>query len=124
MVGYSLHKQPAPPFGVYAAQQLHIRHVPGQDSDDWLAVAITGPNKGGAVDLFAALASYPTHKALERSAQGKVIYVEMKCANYTTNATKAPYTAKSLVRKCSSARKSRKQAEDYMVTLLRPSPKS
>lgn len=122
--GYALNGNDIPAFGDYLLNQQGVKHVPGQDSDDWLAVATTGPNKGGAVDVFTALASYPTHAALEQSAHGKVIYVEMKCQNYTTNATKLPYSAKSLVRTCTTERKTRKQAEEYMVTLLAPTPKS
>jgi hypothetical protein len=122
--GYALNGNDIPAFGDYLLNEQGVKHVPGQDSDDWLAVAVTGPNKGGALDLFQALATYPNHAALEQSAQGKVIYVEMKCENYSTDATKAVYSAKNLVRKCSTARKTRKQAEDYMVTLIAPSPKS
>jgi hypothetical protein len=123
-IGYISNGNDIPAFGDYLLNEQDVKHVPGQDSDDWLAVAVTGPNKGGALDLFQALATYPNHAALEQSAQGKVIYVEMKCENYSTDATKAVYSAKNLVRKCSTARKTRKQAEDYMVTLIAPSPKS
>src|SRR5574338_1632733 len=124
VAGYFAHQDPAlPPFGVYAAKQLSVKHVPGQDTDDWLVVAVSGPNKGGAMDLFQALATYPTHKALEQSAQGKVKYVEFKCQNYSTNAAKQLYTARTVIRKCQSIQKSRKQAEKYMVSLIQQRPK-
>lgn len=122
-VGYSAHQQPAPKFGDMALQ-MGIRHVPGQDSDDWIAVAVTGPNKGGAMDVMTALSMFPTHKSLEASAQGKVKYYEIKCQNYTTNGTKAVYSARDMVRKCSSDVRSRKAVEKYMVSLLTPEQKS
>src|SRR5574338_1308478 len=125
VAGYFAHQDPAlPSFGVYAVKQLSVKHVPGQDTDDWLAVAVSGPNKGGAMDLFQALATYPTHELLEQSAQGTVKYVEFKCQNYSTNASKHLYTARTGVRRCQSIQKSRKQAEQYIVELLRSEPKS
>ena len=123
VAGYLAHQQPTPKFSDMALQ-MDIQHVPGQDSDDWIAVAVTGPNKGGAMDVLQALSIYPTHGALEASARGKVKYYELSCQNYTTGASKNPYSAKDLIRKCSSAVKSRKQAEDYMVSLIAPPEKS
>lgn len=124
-VGYIANPDPAPPaFGEYLLSEQGVKHVPGQDSDDWLAVAVTGPNKGGAMDLFQALATYPTHEALEQSAQGKVAYYEMKCQNYSTGGSKQAYSSPNLVRKCTSEKRTRKQAEDYMVSLIAPEPKS
>lgn len=122
--GYISNGNDIPAFGDYLLTQENLKHVPGQDSDDWIVVAVTGPNKGGAMDVFQALATYPTHEALEQSAQGKVVYVEMKCQNYSTGGTKQVYSAKSLVRKCSTESKTRKQAENYMISLLAPEPKS
>ena len=125
VVGYSAHQDPAlPAFGGYAVEQLGVRHVPGQDSDDWIAVAVTGPNKGGAMDVAQALSIFRTHKELEASAQGKVKYFEMKCQNYSTGGTKVLYTASNLIRKSTSVQKSRKQVEKYMVSLFMPEPKS
>ena len=125
VVGYSAHKEPAPPaFGAYVVNELGVKHVPGMDSDDWLAVAVTGPNKGGSVPVDAALSFYPTHKLLEQSAQGKVKYYEIKCQNYG-NATKdLLFTAPTVIRKCNSIPKTRKQVEKYMLNLLKPEPKS
>lgn len=123
--GYAAHRDPAPPpFGQYLLEQQNVKHVTGQDADEWLAVAVTGPNKGGSVDVFTALASYPTHGDLERSAQGKVVYVEMKCENYATGGTKNLYAAENVVRKCTSERRTRKEAEAYMRSLLQAEPKS
>lgn len=122
--GYVAHQDPAPPpFGQYVAEQLGVKHVTGQDSDDWLAVAVSGPNKGGSMDVAMALAAYPTHKDLERSAQGKVEYVELKCANYGTGG-KVSFSSKRAVRSCTSEKRTRKQAENYMRSLLAPEPKS
>jgi hypothetical protein len=124
VVGYSAHKQPAPAFGVYAAQELHVRHVPGQDVDNWVAVAVTGPNKGGAVDAMQAMFMAKTHKLLEAQAQGKIIYVEMKCQNYTSNGEKLVYKAQDIVQRCSTVRKSRKEVEKYVLDLMRAEPAS
>lgn len=121
--GYALNGDPEPSFGSYALHE-GIKHVPGQDSDDWMAVAVSGPNKGGAMDVFQALASYPTHEDLERSAQGKVKYYELKCQNYSSGGAKFLYTAPRVIRNCVSLEKTRKQAEDYMLSLMAPEPKS
>ena len=116
--GYVAHQNPAPPaFGQYLVDQMNGQHVAGQDSDDWLAVAVTGPNKGGSMDLFQALAIFPTHAALEQSAQGKVAY-------YATDGSKLTYASERVVRSCTSEKRTRKEAEDYMMTLLAPEPKS
>lgn len=124
-LGYVAHQDPAPPpFADYLLAEQNVKHVPGQDSDDWLAVAVTGPNKGGAMDVTMALAMFPNHAALEQSAQGKVAYYEFKCQNYATNGNKLSYAAKRVVRSCTSEKRTRKQAEDYMTSLLAPTPKS
>ena len=124
-VGWAAKPAPAPPgFGEYVQTTLQVKHVPGQDTDDWLAVATTGPNKGGAIDLVQALSVYRTHKDLEDSAQGKVEYREMKCSDYTSGAAKHAYLSASFVRKCSSVKKTRKQAEEFMLEVLAPEPKS
>ncbi len=122
-VGYVAHRDPPPPtFAAYLADTQGIKHVPGDDTDEWLAVAATGPNKGGAMEVTQALSFFPTHQALEQSAQGKVVYVETKCANYA--AGKVTYSTPVVVRKCSSEKRTRKQAESYMRSLLAPEPKS
>lgn len=122
--GYALNGNDIPSFGDYLLTQQNVKHIPGQDTDDWMAVAVSGPNKGGALDLFTALASYPDHKTLEQSAQGKVKYYELKCQSYSTGGQKLLYTARVVIRKCGSVEKTRKQAEEYMLTLLQPEPKS
>jgi hypothetical protein len=76
------------------------------------------------MDLFQALAIFPTHAALEQSAQGKVAYYELKCANYATDGSKLTYASERVVRSCTSEKRTRKEAEDYMMTLLAPEPKS
>ena len=119
--GYALNGNDIPAFGDYLVSQENVKHIPGQDSDDWMAVAVSGPNKGGAVDLFTALASYPTHKSLEQSAQGKVKYYELVCRNYATNADKNLYSAPNVVRKCTSTLKTRKQADKHMASLIQTS---
>jgi hypothetical protein len=125
VVGYSAHKEPAPPaFGPYVSSELGVRHLTGQDTDDWLVVAVSGPNKGGAMDLAQALSFFPTHKAIEASAGGKVKYIEMKCQTYSNGAKNMPYTAPTVIRKCNSLVRTRKQAVKYMVDLLQPEPKS
>ena len=123
--GYLAHREPAPPaFGPYVASELGVRHLTGQDTDDWLVVVVSGPQKGGAMDLAQALSIFPTHKVMEQSAGGKVKYVELKCADYSSGAKDMPYTAPTLVRKCNSYMKTRKQAVKYMMDLLQPEPKS
>ncbi len=73
-VGYVAHRDPPPPtFAAYLADTQGIKHVPGDDTDEWLAVAATGPNKGGAMEVTQALSFFPTHQALEQSAQGEVV---------------------------------------------------
>ena len=122
VAGYFAHQEPElPGFGQYAIEELNVRHVPGQDSDDWLAVAVTGPNKGGSMDLLQAYMSYPDHKSLEASAQGKVKYYELKCRNYATNADKNLYSAPNVVRRCTSTLKTRKQADKHMASLIQTS---
>lgn len=124
-IGYVVKHDPAPSFGEYVLKNQGAKHVPGQDSDDWLAIAVTGPNKGGAMDLVRALSVYRTHKDLEGSAQGRVVYVERKCALYSTSGTKTiTEKDRSIVTKCSQESKTRKQAEEYMVELLAPVPKA
>src|SRR6187551_2376863 len=123
VAGYAMNKDPEPSFSSYVVSQ-GIRHVPGQDSDDWIAVAVTGPNKGGAMDVFQALSIFRTQGDLERSAQGKVKYYELKCQHYSTGGTKDLYTAARVIRNCVSLHKTRKQVEKYMVSLLQPEPKS
>ena len=119
VAGYFLHQEPEMPgFGQYAIQELGVRHIPGQDSDDWLAVAVTGPNKDGAMDLMQAYVTYPNHKALEQSAQGKVKYYEIQCRNYATGASKSLYSAAQVVRRCFSTEKTRKQADKHMASLI------
>lgn len=123
--GYVAHQDPAaPPFGQYVADQLAVKHVAGGDTDDWLAVAVSGPNKGGSMNVIDALSYFRTHKDLEQSAQGKVAYYEVKCANYTTGGKTATYTSARVVRSCNSVKRTRKQAEEYMTSLLAPEPKS
>ena len=125
VLGYSAHQAPDPPaFGPYVAAELGVRHLTGQDTDDWLVVVVSGPQKGGAMDLAQALSIFPTHKVMEQSAGGKVKYVELKCADYSSGAKDMPYTAPTLVRKCNSYMKTRKQAVKYMMDLLQPEPKS
>lgn len=124
-IGYVAHTEPGPPpFGEYMLTTENVQHVPGQDSDDWIAVAVTGPNKGGAMDLLTALSMFPNHQALEQSAQGNVAYFELKCQNYATGGNKLAYTSKRVVRSCTSEKRTRKQAENYMAGLLVPEPKS
>ncbi len=124
-IGYSLKPDPAPaPFGEYVLDTLSVKHVPGQDTDDWIAVAVTGPNKGGALDVVQALSVYPTHADLEQSAQGKVEYYELTCSDYATGGAKNPYAVPNFVRKCSSEKKTRKQVENFMTELLAPVPKA
>ena len=123
LAGYALNPDSEPSFSAYVLSQ-GLRHVPGQDSDDWIAVAVTGPNKGGALDVFTALSGYPTHGDLERSAQGKVKYYELKCQNYSSGASKNLYSSPQVVRKCVSLQRTRKQAENYMLELIAPEPKS
>ena len=75
-VGYVAHQNPSlPSFGAYVGQSQSVRHVAGLDTDEWSAMAISGPNKGGQMDIQLALLQYPTHKDLERSAKGRVVYV-------------------------------------------------
>ena len=125
-VGYVAHQDPAPlAFDAYLLDQQNVKHVAGQDTDDWVAMAATGPNKGGAIDLLEAMSFYPSHEALEQSAQGKVVYVERKCVFYSTTGKKnAAVGDKTLVQRCTQTVHTRKQAENYMVTLLAPEPKS
>jgi hypothetical protein len=120
VAGYFAHQEPGMPgFGTYAVEELGVRHVPGQDSDDWVAAAVTGPNKGGAMDLIQAYTNYPNHAALEASAQGKVKYYEVKCKNYSnTTDKKLLFTATTAIRKCSSVVKTRKQADRYISSLI------
>lgn len=114
-----------PTFGQYVTRADNVKHVPGNDSDDWLAEAVTGPNKGGAMNVTTALSIYPTHKALEQSAHGKVVYVEMRCSNYTTTAKRKLSPAdKVLIRRCTQTVRTRRQAEKYMMSLLAPKVKS
>ena len=124
-VGFVAHANPAPPpLGEYLLTQENVKHVAGEDSDDWLAVALTGPNKGGSMDVAMALAIYPTHKLLEQSAQGKVAYYELKCQNYTPAGKKVGLTTAKVLRSCTSTKKTRKQVENYMRSLLSPPVKS
>ena len=120
VAGFFAHRDPAPPgFGPYIASEFGVRHLAGQDVDDWLAVAVTGPNKGGAMDLMQAYVTYPNHAALEASAQGKVKYVEMKCLNYSNGTDKTLlYTAPTVIRRCTSIAKTRKQADAYISNLI------
>ena len=68
---------------------------------------------------------YPTHEDLERSAKGKVVYVERRCVFYsTTGKTQADPGDKTLVQRCTQERKTRRQAEESIRTQLRPEPKS
>ena len=123
-VAWTVKPDPASPTFPQYMTDAGVKYVEGNDSDDWLATAVTGPHKGGAMDLAMALSAYPTHKALEQSAGGKVIYVEMKCQNYTTTGRKKLSSAdKLLVRRCTQSVRTRKQAEDYMVSLFTPAPK-
>ena len=88
-------------------------------------MAITGPHKGGQMDLRFAISQYPTHKDLERSAKGKVVYVERRCTFYsTTGRTHSDPADKTLVQRCTQERKTRKQVEAYLSTQIQPSPKS
>lgn len=121
--GYFAHQEPGMPgFGQYAVDELGVRHVPGQDSDDWVAAAVTGPNKGGAMDLIQAYTTYPNHAALEASAQGKVKYYEVRCKNYSNSTDKKLlFTATTAIRKCSSVVKTRKQADRYVSSLIQSS---
>lgn len=125
-LGYVAHQDPAPPaFGSYLAEQVAVKHIPGQDTDNWLAQAVTGPNKGGAMDVTMALAIYATHDQLEQSAQGKVVYVERKCSVYSTSGKKDVQPSDTtFVQRCDQERKTRKQAESYMRDLMTPEPKS
>ena len=117
--GYFAHQEPGlPAFGQYALEKLNVRHVPGRDSDDWLAVAVTGPNKGGSMDLLEAYMYFPTHADIEENAQGKVKYYELECANYATNADKNLYSAPLVVRKCTSTERTRKQADQHMNEVI------
>lgn len=126
VTGYVAHRDAAPPpFGEYVADQLAVKHVAGQDTDDWLAQAVTGPNKGGSMDVTMALAIYPTHKLLEQSAEGKVVYVERKCSVYSTSGKKDVQPGDTtFVQRCDQERRTRKQAEEYFKGLLAPPVKS
>ena len=70
------------------------------------------------------MSTFRDHAALEQSAQGKVAYYELKCQNYATGGNKLAYTSHHVIRSCTSEKRTRKQAEDYMVSLLAPEPKS
>lgn len=122
--GYLAHRDPAPPAFAQYATGLHLQRAAADDTDEWLAVAVTGPNKGGAMDVTMALAAFPTHKALEQSAQGKVVYREIRCVNYTTGGKPAGYSTARVVRSCTSQNRTRKQAEKYMTDALTPAPPS
>lgn len=123
-IGYVAHKAPPPPtWGRYAVDALNVRHVTGMDTDQWLAVATSGPHKNDAMPVEYALSGYPTQKLLERAAGGRVVYVEMKCGYYSTGHTRNFYTAPNAVHKCVSLTKTRKQAERWFIDSIRPQPK-
>jgi hypothetical protein len=125
-VGYAVHRNPAlPSFDTYVGESQAVRHVAALDTDEWSAVAISGPNKGGQMDLQLALVQFPTHKDLERSAKGTVVYVERRCVFYSTTGKKqADPGDKTLVQRCTQQRKTRKQAENWVRLQLRSEPTS
>lgn len=125
-IGYAAHRNPSlPSFGAYVGEAQSVRHVAGLDTDEWSAMAISGPNKGGQMDIQLALLQFPTHEELERSAKGKVVYLERRCVFYsTTGKTQADPSDKTLVQRCTQERKTRKQAERYIETQFRPEPTS
>ena len=125
-IGYVSHRNPAlPSFGTYVGEAQAVKRVVGLDTDEWSALAVTGPNRGGQMDIQLALLQYPTHGDLERSAKGKVVYVERRCVFYsTTGKQQADPADKTLVQRCTQQRKTRKQAEEYIRTLRQPTPTS
>ena len=125
-VGYVAHQNPAlPSFDAYVGESQAVTHVAGLDSDEWNAMAITGPHKGSQMDLRLAIAQYPTHKDLERSANGKVVYVERRCVFYsTTGRTHSDPADKTLVQRCTQERKTRQQVEKYLRAQVPPGPTS
>ena len=124
--GYAAHRDPAlPGFGTYVGKAQAVRHVAGLDTDEWSAMAISGPHKGGQMDIHLALSQYPSHKELERSAKGKVVYVERRCVFYsTTGKQHAGPGDKTLVQRCTQQRKTRAQVERYIRAGLLPTSKS
>lgn len=123
VAGYFLHQDPSMPgFGQYITQELGLRHVPGEDSDDWLAAVVTGPMKGSAAPVTDVFQVYPSQKALETSAGGKIKYYEIRCKNYSTGGDKdLMFTSRSVIRKCSAQERTRKQVQAYVSAALRTS---
>jgi hypothetical protein len=123
--GYSLKPDPAlPSFADYVSETQNVKHVLVLDTDDWVAVAVSGPNKGGSVPVLQALSFYRTHADLEAAAGGKVSYFERKCVFYTSSGKKTVASDPVLVQRCTQTVKTRKQAEEYMLTALAPTPKA